>query len=50
MKAMASFLIIPFFVGQINVKLKKNTLFSERYGQVPTITIGPLRFTWRKWR
>jgi len=45
-----SFLRVPFFVGQINIKWREATLFSERYGHVPTIAIGPLRFTWRKWR
>lgn len=42
--------IIPFFVGQINIKRAGNTLFSERYGLVPTIVICGWRFTWRKWK
>lgn len=25
-------------------------LFSQRYGLVPMLTIGPLRFTWRRLR
>lgn len=45
-----SFLIIPCFIGQINVKWKEDALFSERYGKVPTIGVGPLLIVWRRWR
>lgn len=41
---------IPLLVGQINIKHKSNTLFSERYSLVPTFVVGPLRFTWRRRR
>lgn len=41
---------IPLLIGQINIKHRRNSLFSERNGLVPTITIGPLRFTWRRWK
>jgi hypothetical protein len=44
-----SFLIIPLFFGQINVKFYRNALFSERYGHAPTLRVGPILFTWRKW-
>lgn len=40
---------IPLFVGQINIKHKRNSLFSERNGYTPSITIGPIRLTWRRW-
>jgi hypothetical protein len=43
-------IIIPLFVGQINIKRVENTLFSERYGHVPTFSIFGWRVTWRKWR
>lgn len=43
-----SFLIIPIFrLGQVNVKFAKHSLFSERYGKVPTIVVFGIRFTWR---
>jgi hypothetical protein len=46
-----SFLCIPLFVGQLNIKHKKDSLFSERNGNRtrPTVVIGQLRFTWVKW-
>jgi hypothetical protein len=44
-----SFLIVPLFVGQLNIKWARNSLFSERNGRVPTIRIGPIRLTWRRW-
>lgn len=45
-----SFLIIPFFVGQINVKLARESLWSERVGATPSFILFGVRFTWRKWR
>lgn len=43
-----SFLIIPIpRLGQINLKLAKHSLFSERNGYVPTIVLFGIRFTWR---
>lgn len=45
-----SFLVVPAIVGQVNVKWARNSLFGERNGLVPSITIGPFRLTWRKWR
>ena len=45
-----SFLYLPLFVGQLNVKWKRNSLFSERSGATPSIVVGPLRLTWRKRR
>jgi len=46
-----SFLVIPVRpFGQINVKLNRNSMFSERYGLVPTISIFGIRFTWRYYR
>ena len=45
-----SFLIIPLWRGQINVKWASNALFSERYGYTPTLRIGPLLFAWRRYR
>lgn len=44
-----SFLVIPMLVGQINVKLYRNALFSERNKCVPTLRIGPVLFVWRRW-
>ncbi len=44
-----SFLVIrvwPF--GQINFKRVENSLFSERYGHVPTFVFAGIRVTWRK--
>jgi hypothetical protein len=38
---------IPLFFGRLIVKPKRSSLFSERYGCVPTIAIGPVRITWR---
>lgn len=44
-----SFLIIPIWrLGQINVKFAKDSLFSERYGMVPTFAVLGIRFTWRR--
>lgn len=46
-----SFLVIPIWPwGQVNVKWDKSTMFSERYGYVPTFCIFGIRFTWRRWR
>ena len=46
-----SFLVIPLRpYGQINVKLNRNSLFSERYSRVPTVSIFGIRFTWRAYR
>lgn len=42
-----SFLYIKTPWGQLNVKLDRNSLPSERFGMVPTKVIGPIRFTWR---
>lgn len=44
------FIRIPLFIGQINIKNSKGTLFSERYGKVPTFVIFGIRFTWRRWK
>lgn len=44
-----SLLVIPLFVGQINVKLARNSLASERYGMVPSVRLLGLRLTWRRW-
>lgn len=41
---------VPVFVGQLNVSWAEEALFSERYGLVPTVALGKLRLTWRKWR
>lgn len=41
---------VPLWFGQINIKHKRNTLFSERYGQTPSMVIGPIRITWRRRR
>jgi hypothetical protein len=44
-----SFLVIPFGRwGQVNVKLARDSLFSERYGKVPTFSVFGVRFTWRR--
>lgn len=46
-----SFLVIPIpLFGQINIKLAKDSLFSERHGYVPTFVLCGIRFTWRKKR
>ena len=45
-----SFLSIPLFWGRLNLKWASDSLFSERYGYVPTIQIGPFRVTWRLYR
>lgn len=51
MIAMRSFLVITVWPwGQINVKWVEDSLFSERYGQVPTIAMFGVRLTWRRWR
>ena len=43
-----SFLYIPIlWFGTINVKLAKNSLFSERNGFAPSIAFLGIRFTWR---
>jgi len=44
------FIRIPLFIGQVNMKPVRDTLFSERYGLVPTFSICGVRLTWRKWR
>lgn len=36
--------------GQLNLKWKKDSLFSERNGYVPTTAIGPFRLTWHRRR
>lgn len=41
---------VPLMFGQLNIKHKKNSLYSERTGSCPSFTIGPLRLTWRRWR
>lgn len=43
-------IIIPLLIGQINIKRADKTLFSERYGLVPTFVVLGWRVTWRKWR
>jgi hypothetical protein len=43
-------LSLPLWWGRLIVKRRSDTLFSERYGHVPTITLGPVRVTWRKYR
>jgi hypothetical protein len=46
-----SFLIIPIWPwGQVNLKLASDSLFSERYGKVPTFVWFGIRFTWRRWK
>ncbi len=45
-----SFLRIPLFIGRLNVKLNKNSLYSERNNRVPTMVIGRFRITWRKYQ
>ncbi len=46
-----SFLRIPIWPwGQVNVKWVENSLFSERYGQTPSMVLFGIRVTWRKWR
>lgn len=40
---------IPLVLGQINIKLNRDSLYSERYGKVRTLAFCGLRFTWRKW-
>jgi hypothetical protein len=43
------FLIIPIGRwGHVNVKFAKDSLFSERYGKIPTFAIFGIRFTWRR--
>jgi len=42
-----SFLVIPLYFGQINVKWVENSLWSERNGNVLTFVILGVRFTWR---
>lgn len=32
--------------GQLNLKWRKDSLFSERYGYAKTMTVGPFRLTW----
>lgn len=44
-----SFLILPLWWGQLNIKWNRNSLFSERHGYVPTWRIGPFRITWRRY-
>jgi hypothetical protein len=47
---MLSFFVVPIYpLGQVNVKFDRNSLFSERYGKVPTFSLLGIRFTWRRW-
>jgi hypothetical protein len=46
-----SFLIVPVWPwGQLNFKRVENSLFSERYGQTPSVVVFGVRITWRRWR
>ncbi|MGN6768505.1 MAG: hypothetical protein ACTHJQ_01460 [Rhizobiaceae bacterium] len=45
-----SFLSIRLFFGRLNVKWKAALLFSERYGSVPVLCVGPIAFVWRRYR
>jgi hypothetical protein len=46
-----SFLVIPVWpFGQVNLKRVEDSLFSERYGKVPTFVLAGIRVTWRRWR
>lgn len=49
-ESMYSQIRIPLFVGQINIKLADRSLYSERYGLVPSFCFFGIRFTWRRWR
>ncbi|MER9196397.1 hypothetical protein NKI13_24450 [Mesorhizobium australicum] len=44
------FVAIPLLVGNMIVKNRKDMLFSERYGNMPGIFIGPLRISWVRYR
>lgn len=44
------FIRLRLWFGQLNIKHRDQTLYSERYGKVPTMVIGPVRLTWRKYR
>lgn len=36
--------------GQINAKLARDSLFSERNNYVPTCVLFGVRLTWRRWK
>lgn len=45
-----SFLIVPLWRGQLNIKLDSKSLPSERFGSAQSIALCGIRFTWRSWR
>lgn len=44
------FIRIPLFVGQLNIKWRRDAWVSERFGMTPTLWLGPIIIVWRKWR
>jgi hypothetical protein len=44
-----SWFYIRLWWGQLNVKHASKKIFSERYGYTPTLTIGPVCFSWRRY-
>ncbi|MBZ9807676.1 hypothetical protein [Mesorhizobium sp. ESP-6-2] len=50
MKRLYPLFSIPLWFGRLNFKLAKHTLFSERYGFRPSMTIGKYRITWVRYR